>query len=137
VRTGVLLLGLRMLVPVDAEAAGFVDMWLTPDQQGRLAFERNDYDGAAARFVDPMWKGVALYRAGKFADAIDAFATVDTAQSWYDQGDALLHLLKLEEAVAAYTKALEMRKDWPDAEANLAIAERLLKAKKEQDETKR
>jgi Ca-activated chloride channel family protein len=134
VRTGVLLLGLRMLVPVDAEAAGFVDMWLTPDQQGRLAFERNDYDGAAARFVDPMWKGVALYRAGKFADAIDAFATVDTAQSWYDQGDALLHLLKLEEAVAAYTKALEMRKDWPDAEANLAIAERLLKAKKEQEQ---
>jgi Ca-activated chloride channel family protein len=134
VRTGVLLLGLRMLVPVDAEAAGFMDMWLTPDQQGRLAFERNDYDGAAARFDDPMWKGVALYRAGKFADALDAFATVDTAESWYDQGNALLHLQKLDEAVAAYTKALEMRKDWPEAQANLAIAERLLKAKKEDEE---
>ncbi|KAA6474625.1 VWA domain-containing protein [Agrobacterium sp. ICMP 7243] len=134
VRTGVLLLGLRMFVPVDAEAAGLVDMWLTPDQQGRLAFERNDYDSAAAHFADPMWKGVSLYRAGKFADAIDAFATVDTAESWYDQGNALLHLLKLEEAVVAYRKALEARKDWPDAQANLAIAERLLKAKKEEEQ---
>jgi Ca-activated chloride channel family protein len=81
-----------------------------------------------------MWKGVSLYRAGKFADAIDAFATVDTAESWYDQGNALLHLLKLEEAVVAYRKALKARKDWPDAQANLAIAERLLKAKKEEEQ---
>jgi Ca-activated chloride channel family protein len=134
VRAGVLLLALRMLAPVNAEAAGLVDMWLTPDQQGRLAFERNDYDGAAAHFADPMWKGVALYRAGKFAEAVDAFATVDSAESWYDQGNSLLHLQKFEEAVAAYTKALKMRKDWPDAQANLAIAERLLKAKKEDEE---
>jgi Ca-activated chloride channel family protein len=134
VRTGVLLLGLRMLVPVDAEAAGIANMWLTPDQQGRLAFERNDYAGAAAHFVDPVWKGVALYRAGKFADAVDALATVDTAESWYDQGNALLHLQKPEEAVAAYTKALAMRKGWPDAQANLAVAEQLLKVKKEDEE---
>jgi Ca-activated chloride channel family protein len=134
VRAGVLLFGLRMLVPVDAEAAGLVDMWLTPDQQGRLAFERGDYDSAAAHFTDPMWKGVAHYRTGNFADAVDAFASVDTAESWYDQGNALLHLLKLEEAVTAYRKALEMRRGWPDAQTNLAIAERLLKAKKEEEQ---
>jgi Ca-activated chloride channel homolog len=134
VRAGIVLLGLRMLAPVDAEAADLANMWLTPDQQGQRAFRAGDYDGAAAHFADPMWKGVSLYRAGRFADALDAFATVDSAQSWYDQGNALLHLSKLEESVAAYRKALQMQKDWPDAQANLAIAERLLKAKKEDEE---
>jgi Ca-activated chloride channel homolog len=38
---------------------------LTPDQQGQLAYERGDYAGAAERFADPMWRGVALYRAGR------------------------------------------------------------------------
>lgn len=119
-----------------AEAADwrFADMWLTPDQQGRLAFERADYESAAAHFRDPMWRGTALYRAGKFSDAIDAFAAVDTPESYYDQANALLHLMKFEEAIAAYKYALQMREDWPDAQFNLGVAEKLLAAQKSQEE---
>ncbi|MDE1997136.1 MAG: hypothetical protein KGI75_31840, partial [Rhizobiaceae bacterium] len=134
VRMGAALLALRLLQPTSAAAADFMDMWLTPDQQGRRSFEHGDYAGAASHFSDPMWKGVALYKAGKFAEAVDAFASVDTAESWYDQGNSLLHLSMPEEAVAAYQKALQMRKDWPDAVANLAVAEKLLKAKKDEEE---
>jgi Ca-activated chloride channel family protein len=134
VRMGAFLLALRLLSPSDAGAAEFMDMWLTPDQQGRLAFEHGDFEGAAAHFSDPMWRGVSFYQAGKFTEAVDAFASVDTAESWYDQGNAFLHLLRFEEAVAAFKKALERRKDWPDAQANLVIAERLLKAKKDEEQ---
>ncbi len=111
-----------------------MDAWLTPDQQGRRAFERGDFDAAAEHFQDPFWRGTALYRAGKFAEAIDAFATVNSAESYYDQGNALLHLLKFEEAVAAYKQALALRPDWPEAEANLAVANRLLAVKKDEEE---
>lgn len=129
----VLAVGASLASP-QAQASWFEDMWLTPDQQGRLAFKRGDFASAADHFRDPMWRGVALYRAGKFAEAIDAFATVDTPESWFDQGNALLQLGKFEEAVSAYQKALEKRKEWPDAKANLAIAERLLAEQKKDEE---
>ncbi|MBY5591906.1 VWA domain-containing protein [Rhizobium leguminosarum] len=134
VRTSAVLLAVHMLSPDGARADGLMDMWLTQDQQGRIAFERGDFDAAAASFADPMWKGVALYRAGKFQEAVDAFAAMESAESWYDQGNAFLHLGKYDEAVAAYGKALEKRKDWREAIANLAIAQRLLNAQKEKQE---
>ncbi|AVA26435.1 MULTISPECIES: VWA domain-containing protein [unclassified Rhizobium] len=136
VRLAGIVLAARMVMPTEVDAGSLADMWLTSDQQGRLAYEHSDYAAASAHFLDPMWEGAALYRAGKYAEAVDAFAAVDTAESWYDQGNALLHLERFDEAVAAYKRALDGRKGWPDAQANLAIAEALLKAKqeKEQDE---
>ena len=82
------------------------------------------------------WRGAALYRAGRFQDAIDAFAETDTAGSYYNQGNALMHLGKAEEAIAAYKQALRRRPDWPDAKRNLAAAEKFkaAKDKQEQDE---
>ncbi|TBY08167.1 VWA domain-containing protein [Rhizobium laguerreae] len=133
-RIGTLLLAVRMLSPEPALAAGLQDIWLTPDQQGRLAYQRGDFQAASARFSDPMWKGVALYRAGRFAEAVDAFARVDTPESWYNQGNALLQLSKFAEAVVVYRKSLATRKGWPEAQANLAIAEQLLKAEEEKDD---
>lgn len=134
VRLGTILISFHVLIPTGAHAGGFEDIWLTPDQQGRLAFERNDFTTAAAEFQNPVWKGVALYRAGRFAEAVDSFAAVDTAESWYDQGNALLQLSRFEEAAAAYGKALDKRPDWADAKANLAIAALLLKRKKDAEE---
>lgn len=134
VRVAMLMACLKLVAPNPAAAADFADMWLTADQQGRLAFESGNFAAAAQHFKDPMWKGVALYRAGQFEDAADSFAAVDTAESWFNQGNVLLHLGKFEDAVAAYGKALEKRADWPDASADLAIARRLLK-QKQQEET--
>lgn len=137
VRWAGMLLALHLIASPDPSMAAdlnFANMWLTPDQQGRLAYERDDYSGAAGAFRDNEWRGVALYRAGKFSEAIDAFAALDTADAWYNQGNALLHLNRLDQAVAAYKRALELRKDWPEAKANLAIAERLVVLQKEEEE---
>jgi len=63
----------------DAEAPHawrFVDLWLTHDQHGRRAFERGDFAGAAALFDDPVWRGVAQYRAGQYAQAVQSFALI-------------------------------------------------------------
>lgn len=116
-----------------ARAADLLDPWLTPDQQGRLYFERGDYARAAAHFVDPMWKGVALYRAGEFAAALDAFALVDTPESYYDQGNALARLGKYPEAVKSYEQALKGRPDWPEAKHNLALVRKLIPPPKKED----
>lgn len=125
---GAALLAVAVAASGRAEAAGFdfAGMWLTPDQQGRIAFDKGDYARAAAHFADPMWRGVALYRAGKFGEAVDAFAQVRTAESYYNQGNALAHFDKLEEAVASFKEALKLRPGWPEAEDNLALVEKLI-----------
>ncbi len=119
------------LAPGQASAADFADAWFTPDQQGKRAFERGDYASAADHFVDPAWRGAALYRAGRYQDAIDAFAQSTDAASYYNQGNALMQIDKTEDAIAAYRQALKQRPAWPEAEANLKLAER---RKKEKDD---
>lgn len=133
--TAVLLAGI-LLTPVKAEAAdtNFVDLWLTPDQQGRGAFERGDYAAAAEQFADPMWRGVALYRAGQFGAAVDSFAQVRTPESAYDQGNALAHMDRLDDAAASFTEAVKLRPGWPEAEANLALIQKLIVQRKKDEE---
>ncbi len=98
---------------------GWSDLWLTPDQQGQRFFNQGQYVEAAARFEDPMWKGSAFYLGERFDAAIEQFARIDSAEAWFNRGNALAHLERYEEAVDAYERALEMRPDYPEAEANL------------------
>jgi Ca-activated chloride channel family protein len=109
-----------------AQTAPWLDPWLTADQQGRLAFERGDLATAASRFDDPMWKGTALYRAGKFAEALDAFARVDSPESDYNQGNCLAKLGQFPDAVARYQAALAKKPQYPQATRNLAIVRALI-----------
>ncbi|WP_395665490.1 tetratricopeptide repeat protein [Methylocella sp.] len=101
---------------------GWPNLWASPDQRGRLLFERQRWSDAAAAFQDPLWRGVAQFRAGDFKAAEATFAGVDTAQGAYDQGNALTMLGKYEEATKRYDRALELRPGWPEAEANRRIA---------------
>lgn len=110
----------------------FVDWWLTPDQQGRLAFEKSEFDKAATLFADPMWRGVAQYRAGRYDAALQAFALVDSPESLFNQGNALAQRRRYSAAVEFYTQALQRRPDWKEAKANLALMHALI-AKQEKD----
>jgi Ca-activated chloride channel family protein len=112
----------------------YADAWLTADQQGRFAYDRGNYAAAADRFSDPMWRGTALYRAGRYDEAIDAFAGVDSAESYFDQGNALAQLGKLAPAVAAYQEALKRNPDFIAARANLDLIKGLIPAKKDDDQ---
>lgn len=108
--------------------------WLTADQQGRVAFDRGDYARAASLFTDPMWRGVAHYRAGDYAAAIDDFARLDTAAAYYDEGNALARLGRLPPAVASYEQALKRRPGWTEAQANSKLLRDLIaRQKKDQD----
>lgn len=131
-----LLLGVVLQAPSDpAWAQGgargwhFIDLWLTPDQQGRRAFERGDYAAAAVHFADPMWRGTALYRAGRFAEAEQSFARVDSPESDFNQGNALAWQGRYEAAAARYSQALARRPQWPEATANLAVVRGLIPPK--------
>ena len=83
-----------------------VDLWLSPDQQGRYHYEKGEYATAAKCFEDPLWKGIACYRSGDFKAAASLFEQVDTIEGYFNLGDAYVHLGKLEQAAASFSQAL-------------------------------
>lgn len=103
-------------------AAIWASLWFTPDQQGQRDFKRDEFAAAAQSFRDPMWQGVAWYRAGEFEKAAQAFALRDTAEANFNLGNAWLLRGKYETAIAGYDRALEQRPDWREARENRELA---------------
>ncbi|MGA9701821.1 VWA domain-containing protein [Pseudomonas sp.] len=115
--TAMLLLSV-LLQPTPAEANPF----LTPDQQGRWAFEHHRFPQAAALFVDPYWKGIAAYNAADYDLAQATFGTLDTAQAAFYLGNIQVRRFKFDAAISAYQHALQLQPVFPEASANLALA---------------
>jgi Ca-activated chloride channel family protein len=103
-------------------ASAWAGLWFTPDQQGRRHFERSEFVEAAETFHDPLWQGVAWYRAGEFRKAAQALARRDTPEAHYNQGNARVMLGQYETAMACYDRALERRPGWREATENRALA---------------
>lgn len=103
-------------------AISWMGLWLTPDQHGQQLFEHGQFIQAAETFQDPLWQGIAWYRAGEFKKSAEAFALRDTADANYNQGNALLMHGKYQDAITSYDRALEKRTDWQEALENRLIA---------------
>ena len=134
-----LVLTASLTAPTPAQAANFstqslVDLFLTPDQQGRWHFERGDYLTAAAHFSDPRWKGLAYSRGGKYQEALAEFARLNSAEGYFEMGNCYAHLQHYPEAIKAFTLALKTRPQFPEAEANRTLVQALLDQKKKDDE---
>lgn len=120
-------------LPRPAMALDWQSLWSRPDQRGQALIEQ-DPEAAARQFEDPSWRGSALYRAGKFEAAAEAFVQTDTADAHYNRGNALARAGELEKALAAYDQALEARPDFEDARHNRKIVEDLLKQQKQEQQ---
>src|SRR5262249_49492365 len=110
--------------------------WLTPDQQGRLAFDRGDYATAAKLFVDPMWRGISAYRAYDFLAAAEAFAHVSTPEGRFALGNAQAHNHAFEKAIKAYDAVLKAQPGHAAARINKAIMEAALRKQEQEREQK-
>jgi Ca-activated chloride channel family protein len=108
-----------LLLPVTrAHAFEWPDLWQRPDQRGYEALQQQQNDRAAQLFEDPQWRGAAQYRAGKFADSAQSLLGIDTAEGNYNRGNALAKAGRLEDAIAAYDRALELDPQHADAAYN-------------------
>lgn len=112
--------------PGPARAEGMADWFLTPDQQGRLTYERRDFDRAAELFADPLWRGYALYRDGQYEEAVTVLDRVETAQAAFIQGMANIKSRAYRDGVRSFETALERDPDYPGAAENLAQARRIV-----------
>lgn len=125
-------------VPAEAQEFRFIDLWLTADQQGRKLFEKGDYTEAALKFEDPMWKGISYYYNEDYESAIQHFSRLETAESYFNLGNAYVHIEAYNQALESYTKALEQKPDYVEAKHNQKlvqdILERIAREQKEKDQ---
>ncbi|GMR17428.1 MAG: hypothetical protein BMS9Abin32_527 [Gammaproteobacteria bacterium] len=104
----------------------FVALWLTPDQQGRIAYESLDFAAAAELFEEPMWKGTAQYAFGRYIEAADTFARMPAAEGFYNRGNAFLKGREYAKAITAYEQAVLDAPQWTEAAENLQLAKHIL-----------
>ena len=124
-----------MLIPNNnAYADIWQDLFKTKDQQGQAHFNSEQYQQAAEEFKNPLWQGSAHYKAGNYEQALSAFQQENTADALYNQGNTLAKLQKIDEAIAAYDKALQQDPNLEDAKSNKAILEQLKKQQENQEQ---
>ncbi|HEX7063245.1 MAG TPA: VWA domain-containing protein [Woeseiaceae bacterium] len=129
-RGWVLALCVFALPPGQAQAFEWQDLWRTPDQQGKQALEDGRVGEAAELFDDRAWRGVAAYRAGDWSASAAAFAGRDDPDGTYNLGNALARQGKLEAALEAWERTLELDPDDEDAAYNRDLVKKLLEEQK-------
>jgi len=116
------------------EAAGWDDLWLTPDQQGARHLSAGEASDAARAFADPNWRGVAEYEAGSYDQAAKSFAGDTTADNLYNLGNSLALQGDLRGALSAYEESLSLAPDAEDAIANRDFIQSLLDQQEQQQD---
>ena len=100
----------------------FADLWLTPDQQGRVAYANLEFQTAAELFESPPWKGVAEFRSGRYIEAAGTFGRMDSAIGFFNRGNAFMRGREYRKAITAYESAVAEDPDWIEAQENLDLA---------------
>jgi Ca-activated chloride channel family protein len=122
--------------PPQAQAFGWPDLWRRTDQQAAAAFAAGGSAERAAVLAklgrDSPWRAPLLYRSGRHAQAAALFAQHDTADAYYNRGNALALDGQLEAAIAAYGAALERSPSMRDARFNLALVREALARRRAQ-----
>ena len=115
-------------------ALSWQDLWATKNQQAQTLMNEGKYPQAKETFGRQDWRASAAYRAGDYEQAEKLFQALNNEDSYYNQGNALAHMGKYEQAIQAYDKTLAMNPNNQDALHNRKIVEDLLKKdKKDQD----
>lgn len=127
-----LLLCFTLPLPQQANAFGWDDLWLRPDQQGERLLNQQQAAAAASTFADLAWRAEALYQAGDYQAAAKLWAGQDGANADYNRGNALAKAGELSAALAAYDEALDLDPGLSQAADNRALVEALLKQQEQQ-----
>ena len=125
------LLLLVFVLPPDADASLWDDLWQRPDERATRLLEDGQATQAAELFRRQDWRAAARYRAGDYEQSLQALEGLEGPDSDYNRGNALAYLDRLEEAVAAYDRTLAADPGHADARHNRALLQRLIEQREQ------
>lgn len=138
--SSLLSLGVLMLLPYQADAAEWRDLWQTKQQQAIQDYASGNFTSAQNKFSDPLWQGNAAYRSGDYAAAEQAFRQAaeqnPDKDALHNLGNSLAQQQRYEEALAAYQQALEYSKDFAPAQQNADLMQQLLQQQEQEQQQK-
>lgn len=117
---------LGSLSPGSVQAEGWKDWFLTPDQQGQIAYSNLEFAQAGELYADQYWRGFAKFRAGQYEDAAQVFSRLTSPEAALAQGMSLIRNRQYRPAIAAFETALQRRPNYPEAQNNLEVARAVL-----------
>ena len=120
----------KLFLPLNAWALELPNFWETMDKQAYDQFQQQNYEAAEDLFENPVWKGVTLYKLGRYQEAIHAFKKVQSPLSLYNLGNSHAQLGQFKQAEKAYQQALKLTPNpelKPKIEHNLKLIQKLLK----------
>jgi len=135
-RRGYLVLLVAMLLPWSprADALSWDSLWKNDNQIAAEKLARDQASAAAKQFTDPQWQAAAHYKAGEYAQAVQALQGMDSADAHYNQGNALARQGKLQQAIDAYDQALKKDPQLDDARYNKKLLEQQLKQQQQKNQ---
>ncbi len=99
-------------------------LWDSADQKAMKAFNKGSYLEASHGFDNPKWKAASLYKGGMYKEAAALYKEDESADGYYNLGNALAKDGQIDEAIVAYTKALEIDPKAEDAAYNKSLLEK-------------
>jgi Ca-activated chloride channel family protein len=122
-----------LLTPLPTEASIWQDLWYTADQQGQNALQKGDAASAQLLFEDPEWQAGAAYKNGDYDAAAELYKQGKNADGYYNLGNSMARLGKLDGAIKAYDQALSIDPNMQDAIANRSLVEQLKQQQQSQN----
>ncbi|MCL6416447.1 VWA domain-containing protein [Aestuariirhabdus sp. Z084] len=104
----------------------WLELWLTPDQQGRYYFEQGDFQTAAQRFNDPQWQAMAHYYNESFDKAIALLGQTDSDRGLFNLATAQAQAQHYLLAVATYDRLLARDPNHAAARHNRARVQEII-----------
>ena len=122
------------LLPGNADATTWNDLWQRPDQQAAQALREGQAKQAQQLAHDPAWRGAAAYRAGSYAQAAQALQQAPGGSAAYNRGNALARQGQYQQAIGAYDHALKLDPTNADAKANRKAVEDWLRQQQQKQQ---